>query len=86
MNNQFLRPIAIAKVRFSLDKDFLFPSACKGKDWFFVFNHHEFRRNELERLANRLANKDHFARLDPLLELIWNRYFDGLTWVSTATH
>jgi hypothetical protein len=70
----------IAKVHFSLDKDFLFRRVCKGQDRFFVFDDHEFQWYELERLSNRLANEDHFARLDSLLGVFWNRYFDDLTW------
>ena len=69
----------IPKIRFSLDRDLLIRGIRKGKNWFSVFNHDELRGNELERLADRFANNNHFARFDSLFEFFWNLNFDNLT-------
>ncbi len=50
-----------------------------GMDCFSLFTDMEFRRNEIERLEDRFANEDHFARFDSFFDVFGNRYFDNLT-------
>ena len=48
-------------------------------DCFSVFNDNELRENELERLADRFANNDHFARFDSFFEAFRNVDLDNLS-------